>query len=682
MRKSAAAALVAASLATLAGPAALRHALDVPAPPVPVETGRTVLGRDGLLLRAFPVADGRWRLGVRLEEVDRRFVDMLVAYEDRRFRDHDGVDGRALLRAAWQLATSGRIVSGASTLTMQLARLESGADTRSLSGKLAQIARARAIERSASKDEILERYLTLAPYGGNIEGVRAASLAYFGKEPRRLSAAEAALLVALPQSPEARRPDRDRKAARAARDRVLDRALEAGVVTAAEARAARREPVPGRAMLPVHAAHLAGELARSVPAGAAVGTAIDTGLQLRLEELARAAAHRLGRDISLAILVADSVSGEIRASIGSPDIFDARRDGYVDMTARPRSPGSALKPLIYALAFDAGLAHPETLIEDRPASFAGYRPENFDREFRGTVRVREALQLSLNVPAVRLLEAVGPARMVAAMRRAGAHPLVGGYSPPGLAIGLGGVGVTLRDLVAIHAGLVRGGRPVALTPLPAKSVSAGAEIVSPLAAWEVVDVLAGAPTPGHVRGGRIAFKTGTSYGYRDAWAVGADGRHVIGVWVGRPDGAPMPGMIGLDAAAPVMFDAFARLEKIVPLLAPPPGARRLTTAELPPVLQRFGGPVRRAAAPSGPAIAFPPDGARVETGDRLERIALKVRGGRPPFVWLADGVPVAAAERGRQHLFAPSSSGYVTLTVIDGDGASARATVFVDRASP
>ena len=677
--RSAIAAIGLACFAVAAVPAALRTGMTrVDLPPPSIETGTVVVGKDGAILRAFPVADGRWRLKADLDRIDGRFQQMLIAYEDRRFFSHDGVDGRAVLRAAGQVLANGRVVSGASTLTMQLARLEGSIDTRGPSGKLRQMALARAIEAEAGKREILGRYLTLAPYGGNIEGVRAASLAWFGKEPVRLSAAEAALLVALPQSPEARRPDRDPAAAKAARGRVLERAVEAGLISSAEARVANAEPIPQRHDLPLHAVLLAARLATGKPAGAVVPTTIDSALQARLETLAKEAVARLGRDISAAILVADLKTGEISASVGTADPFDRRRDGYVDMTGRPRSPGSALKPLIYALGFDAGLAHPETLIEDRPASFAGYRPENFDHQFRGTVRVREALQLSLNVPAVKMLEAVGPSRLVAAMRRAGAPPQLSDLSPPGLAVGLGGIGITLRDLVAIHAALATGGRKVQLHEQAAPAFAPSEEIVSSRAAWQVMDVLAGAPTPGNVRGGRIAFKTGTSYGYRDAWAVGADGAHVIGVWVGRPDGAPMPGLIGLDAAAPILFDAFERLGRRVPLPDAPAGVREMTTASLPPALRRFGGPRARKDAADSPVIAYPPAGARVEIGSRLDALALKVRGGQAPFVWLADGVPIAAADLERQRLFVPPGDGFVTLTVIDAAGASARASVFID----
>jgi penicillin-binding protein 1C len=283
------------------------------------------------------------------------------------------------------------------------------------------------------------------------------------------------------------------------------------------------------------------------------------------------------------------------------------------MTRAVRSPGSTLKPLIYGLAFEQGVAHPETLIEDKPIDFAGYAPANFDRQYHGTVSLRRALQLSLNIPAIQLLEAVGPARLVARMRRAGATAILSDMSPPGLAVGLGGVGVTLTDLVAIHAAIARGGAavPLILERHKELNLTAPSQVLEGRAAWYVASILAGAPGPNHVSPGSIAFKTGTSYGYRDAWAVGFDGKHAIGVWVGRPDGAPVPGLIGVDAAAPILMDAFARLGPLTPLKAAPPGILMASAGSLPAPLRRFRSPnTRGLAAARAPEIAFPPQDVR------------------------------------------------------------------------
>ena len=654
------------------------------------ERSVTVVDRSGALLRAFTIADGRWRLPVTLEEIDPRFLAMLLAYEDKRFHQHPGVDPLALVRAAGQFVTSGRIVSGGSTLTMQLARLIEPRESRSVTAKLRQIARALQIERRLTKRQILERYLTLAPYGGNVEGVRAAALAYFGREPGNLRVGEAALLVALPQLPESRRPDRDPTAAGRARDRVLERMAAAGVIPGADARMAARRPINSRRFpLPAHAPHLARDLVRATPGVARHATTIDRGLQAGLEAVAAEQARHLGDRLSVAMVLADPSTGEILARVGAADFFDETRAGSVDMTRAVRSPGSALKPFIYALAFDGGLAHPETLIDDRPADFDGYRPQNFDMSYQGTVTVREALQMSLNVPAVAALEAVGPMRLVSAFRRAGVRPRLPRDERPGLAIGLGGVGITLQDLVTLYTALPRGGTaaPLRDRPDPAGAAAGTARLFGETAAWYVNRILAGTPPPAHASRAHIAYKTGTSYGFRDAWAVGYDGRHVLGVWVGRPDATAVPGLTGRSAAAPILFEAFARLPGArAPLPGIPAGALQASTGELPVGLRRFempgrAGPVRHARI-KPPAITYPPDGARVElAGAGLAApgrpLALKIQGGLPPFNWLANGTPVTGPERGRSVHWLPRGKGYFTVTVIDAAGRTDKVSFYL-----
>ena len=578
-----------------------------------------VLDRDGKLLRPYTTPEGRWRLAATRDDLDPRFLDLLFAYEDKRFNTHFGVDPLALARAIAQLIAQGRVVSGGSTLTMQVARLLEPRPQRSLTAKLRQIIRAVELEWSLSKDEILSLYLSLAPYGGNLEGVRAASLTYFGKEPRRLTLGEAAMLVGLPQSPEQRRPDRSSDAARHARARVLDRLAAAGMVSAEEIARAKAEPVPdGRRPMPMLAAHAADAIVSAAPRRNVYRLTIDALLQRNLQELARERVQSLGPDISIAILAADNASGEVLARVGSADYFDVRRAGQVDMTFAIRSPGSTLKPFIYGLAFEDGLVHPETLIEDRPVRFGGYAPENFDQTFQGTVTARRALQLSLNVPAVALLDRVGASRFAARLQQAGVALALPPGEVPGLAMGLGGVGVNLTNLVALYAGLARLGTTVPLVQQAAGEVAPPHRLLDPVAAWYVGNILLGTPPPENAAGGRIAFKTGTSYGYRDAWAVGFDGKHTIGVWVGRPDGAPVSGLTGRTAAAPVLFDAFARTGKsAAPLPSRPSGVLVATTGKLPPPLQRF---YRGAGIGEGSdqqlRIMFPPDGARIELRTR------------------------------------------------------------------
>lgn len=650
-----------------------------------VAVSRAVLDRKGVLLRAFQTPDDRWRLAAGPQDVDPLYLRMLLAYEDRRFRDHAGVDPRALLRAASQMVSSGRIVSGASTLTMQTARLLMEGPTRSAVAKWRQIVLALALERRLSKDEILTLYLTRAPFGGNVEGVRAASLAWFGKEPKRLTPAECALLVALPQSPEARRPDRFAGNARAARDRVLAAMTLRGVLSVEEAAAARREPVPTlRRDVPLLAAHAAREALARLEGGASeVRLTLDAGLQSRLEALAASRARRLGRRISLAILVADHKTGEVLAHVGSAGLLDEERRGHVDMTHAVRSPGSTLKPLIYGLAFEEGIAHPDSFIEDRPMTLAGYSPTNFDRAFQGTVRVADALQASLNVPAVELLDAVGTARFISRLKAAGADPRFPPGEAPGLAAALGGFGMTLDELVELYGGFARGGRAMALKryaddPDPALATPPR-RFLSETAAWRIADILSRVPPPEAANGEGVAYKTGTSYGYRDAWAVGFDGRHVIGVWVGRADGTPVPGITGYLAASPILFDAFQRIgPERARLPGPPKALEGEDRVPAPLVHARTRTPRRGGAEALGPEIFYPPDGAIVELGSQATGSAplvVKARRGRGPFVWLANGKPVASGPFARSVSIVPDGPGTSTIAVIDADGRAARVTL-------
>ena len=648
-----------------------------------------VVDRDGKLLRPFITRDGYWRLPVSSKDVDPRFLAMLIAYEDKRFYAHHGVDPKAIARAGWQALTHGRIVSGGSTLTMQVARLLEPRPQRRFTDKIAEMIRAVQIERRLTKQQILDLYLQLAPYGGNVEGTRAASLAYFGKEPRRLSTAEAAMLVALPQAPESRRPDRKPKAAEAARNRVILRLRNDGIINADQAEASSTEAAPkGRLAFPLLAAHVAERLAKTVPDGTVEQTTIARELQASLETLARGRAIALGSGVAAAILVIDNDTGEVRAHVGGTGYFDAIRAGQMDLATALRSPGSTLKPFIYGLAFEDGLVHPETLIDDRAVRYGAYAPENFDDTFHGTVTVRTALQQSLNVPALQILNAVGPARLMARIQNAGVKLVLPENAAPGLAVGLGGAGIRLTDLAALYVALARGGNPVALSWRISERRNAPQlrRLFEPNAAWMIGDVLKGAPAPENTISGQIAFKTGTSYGFRDAWAVGYDGATTIAVWVGRPDGAAVPGIVGRIAAAPILFEAFQRLGTVRKPLAPaPPGTVIARTNELPAALQRFRpnalpeiASVSQAEAP--PAIAFPPDGARIDLAGESQgtAVSLKVYGGTPPFTWLVDGVPVTSGEFRRDTFWEGPARGFARLSVIDAKGQTATARVRVE----
>jgi penicillin-binding protein 1C len=654
--------------------------------PLPLEqanqTSVTIVDRNGKLLRAFAMKDGRWRLPVDAKkDVDTTYLKLLFAYEDQRFYDHAGVDPIALARAAWQLVSRGHIVSGGSTITMQLARLmEEPAHHRSFYAKLRQIVRAFEIEHRLSKEQILNLYLAMAPFGGNLEGIRAASIAYFSKEPKRLTLAEAALLVALPQSPETRRLDRYPNVARAARDRVLDRMVDEHQIAREDAEQARAVAVPKlRKPMPILAPHSSDAATAAMKNAPLIKLTLDANLQKVLEPLAKDRALALGPNISVAIIVVDNASGDVLARVGSADYFDESRSGQVDMTRAIRSPGSTLKPFIYGLAFEDGFVHPESLIDDRPIRFGSYAPENFDMTFQGTVPVKRALQFSLNVPAIALLDRVGSSRLSSRLRQAGANLVLPKDEAPGLAMGLGGVGVTLQDLALLYAGLPRLG-----TTKPLREIIDGKDDREPMrlmdqvAAWQVGHVLLGVPPPENAVRGKIAFKTGTSYGYRDAWSVGFDGRITIGVWVGRPDGAPVPGLIGRVAAAPILFDAFARTGR-QPIALPkaPKGAVMVAGNEkLPLPLRRFRpiGELVRAGNEQAPHIQFPLNGSRIDVdragGVDAAAMPVKVAGGVLPMTVVVNGVSAGEIDGRRQRLIDPPGPGFARLTVIDATGAA------------
>lgn len=648
-----------------------------------------VTDRHGVVLRAFPVEDGRWRVKADVKAIDPSLVTALVAYEDKRFRSHSGVDVVALARAVQSLISSGRIVSGGSTITMQTARLLEPRP-RTLGSKLLESIRAWQIERRLSKDEILELYLTLAPYGGNIQGVRAASWAYFGKEPTALSPDQIAMLIALPQSPEARRPDRHPQAAVVSRKRVLERLASQGVFARDRASESSEYPAPGRHPFPASAWHASEEaLTRAREwrsgAGGEIRTTIDLSLQNELEGLARRAAAP-GNGVQVAIMAVEISSREIRAAVGSAD--RSGPGGWLDLTNRARSPGSTLKPFIYGLAFDDGVAVSGTRINDLPRRFATYRPEDFDRVFHGEVTVAEALQHSLNVPAVEALDAVGARRFAAALSFAGAQlslPL-NAQDDVGLPVALGGAGLTVRDLALLYAALGDGGRAVPLRWLASEAVVAAkvppraTQIMSSQSAEQIVQILAGAPAPaGRVpavltkEAPEIAFKTGTSYGYRDAWAAGIGGDYAVVVWAGRADGTPRPRVTGRSGVLPALFDAFDAIARATPTRGDVSVRRQVVVEQSPPAsLALFEGK----ATP--PHILFPPDGAEVWTDGEHRDFVLAAEG-RGTLTWYAEGQPIGRNPAG-DAVWRPTTPGFYVLAVADSEGRTSRTRVRIKAA--
>jgi penicillin-binding protein 1C len=657
----------------------LLFALDLALPP-PLARVRTVspvvVDAHGEWLMAFTTRTGTWRLEARLDEIDPEFQRRLVAIEDARFWHHPGIDPIALARASVAYARAGHITQGGSTITMQLARMLEPRP-RTIASKVIEMIRAVQIERRLSKREILAAYLTLTPYGGNLEGVRAASRAYFQRDPQWLDDAEMALLIALPQAPEARRPDRHPNAARAARDRVLDRFAAAGLISQSRAAEGKQVAVPTRAPFPYSAPHAAQELVAAHPGEGVVASTLDARLQRELEVLARRRAEGLERDAQIAVLAVELEGRAVRARIGGAG--RERAGGYIDMTRAVRSPGSALKPFLYAIAFDEGIAAPETLVRDAPRRFGGYLPENFDRRFHGDVTLEDALRHSLNLPAVATLERVGAGRFQAALTRAGADVQLPhrADAEPGLALALGGVGITLEDLVQLYATLGDGGRARPLVDDMPGAFAFSRRFVRAETAERVLDILASSPHPaGRVpaqlaqNAPRVAFKTGTSYGFRDAWAVGVSNGYAIGVWVGRPDGGPRPGVTGREAALPILFEAFD-------MLGAPGAPARAPNQEnherVAPALVRLESQERE-----GLSILFPPMGVEVlvlEYGRGARGLSLSARGGRQPLTWYAEGARVETEPTSGRAVWRPSAPGFYNVSVVDANGESANVRV-------
>ncbi|OZI78239.1 penicillin-binding protein 1C [Bordetella genomosp. 6] len=674
-----------------------------PLPRFGSDGAQVVVAADGTPLRTYPSRDGVWRYPVGPGQVSPHYLQTLLTYEDRWFYWHPGVNPFAMARAGWQWAAHGRIVSGGSTLTMQVARLLdpelAGQPSKTLSAKLRQAWRAIQLEMHYSKHEILALYLSHAPMGGIVEGVEMGARMWLGKSAADLSHAEAALLTALPQAPSRLRPDRHPQAAQLARDKVLQRMAQRGVWDAALVADARIEnvvapPLRARWLAPLAAQRLLGEAG---PAAGVVRSTLDPDIQSTVEAMLLDRVDALPPKVSMAVLVMDNDSLEVKAYAGSADFADDSRYAHVDMVRGVRSPGSTLKPFLYALALDEGLIHSESLLLDAPLSFGGYAPGNFQAAFAGPVSVAQALQRSLNVPAVDLLDRVGPARFASVMLAGGVHLRMPAGAAPNLSLILGGGGTTLEELVGAYRALARGGlsgRP----RLRASQPRIEARLMSPGAAWIVRDILESGGHPdrplfqGGAAGRQLAWKTGTSFGFRDAWAVGVTDRYTIGAWVGRPDGTPNPGFFGANVAAPLLRDIVAALPAGAP--APrtrPPQVQAVVTCW--PLGWRLGSapagicPERRVAwalddtvppsfvgyadTATGPLrIEGVADGSilRPVPGRRAVTLEVGAQGASGEVWWMLDGKVYRSGAAGQAQTLTLSRNGRYALTVMDGQG--------------
>lgn len=538
---------------------------------------RVVVDENDRPLRSFADKNGIWRYPIKLHQVSPLYIEALINYEDRWFWQHPGINPISLLRAAIQNITSNKIISGGSTLSMQVARILHP-HQRSLWGKSKQVLRTLQLEWQLDKMQILQLYLNTAPFGGTIEGVQAASFTYLNKSAQDLTHAEAALLAVLPQAPTRYRPDLHAQAAQNARNKVLQRLADFDVWQQEVVDDALLEQVFSFNFRPKQLAPLlARRLLNHSNGQSVVKSTIDSDLQLALQDSLTSYMTRLPKQSSAAILVVDNKSSAVKAYIGTADFANAKRHGYVDMVQAIRSPGSTLKPFIYALALDEGLIHSHSLLADVPRSWGDYRPSNFNGAFNGPVSAADALKRSLNMPAVDLLERYGVNRFVAQLENAGLSLSIPS-GKPNLAIILGGAGISLERLVEGYSAFANRGKVSQLRFLQKEltQMVQPRNLLSPESAWVVQDILADIERPGSIdtfasslQTTNMAWKTGTSYGFRDSWAIGITKEFTLGVWLGRPDGTAMPGHYGGISAGPLLFNVADRLNMSAQQIAKP-----------------------------------------------------------------------------------------------------------------
>ena len=523
--------------------------------PTKRQFAKVIVAEDGAPLRSFADEQGIWRYPVTLKQVSPLYIQALIHYEDRWFWYHPGVNLLSIIRALVQNITNNRIVSGGSTLTMQVARLISP-HSRSISGKLKQIAIALQLELHYNKQDILTYYLNHVPFGGTIEGIQAACYTYLGKSAQELSHAEAALLTVLPQAPSKNRPDRHPAQALVVRNKVLQRLARKSIWSDQIISQALKEPVTANhnkqaIIAPLLTRRLKAEMANE----SIIQTTISIDMQMEIEALVKNYVEQLPIKTSAAVLIVENKTLNVKAYVGSANFFDANRFGHVDMVKAIRSPGSTLKPFLYGIAIDEGLIHSASLLIDAPLSFDNYKPENFSRGFRGPVSASHALTRSLNIPAIQLLHHLEPKLFVSRLKNAGLKLQLNNHAKSNLSVILGGVGSNLETLVGTYTALANQGHAGKIKFLKNNPIEQR-YLLSAGSAWIIRNILSKQQKHNpHA----LSWKTGTSYGHRDFWSIGVTATHTIGVWIGRPDGTPLPGHYGAHTASPLLFSIVENL---------------------------------------------------------------------------------------------------------------------------
>ncbi len=532
----------------------------------PVST--LVYARDGELLRAYTANDDIWRIHCSMVEISHFHQKLVLAYEDRWFYWHYGINPISIIRAAITNFKAGQILAGGSTLTMQIARMTEP-KARNFASKLKEAVRALQLEWSFSKKELLEIYFNLAPYGGNIEGVGSAALFYFGKPPAKLSIGEIALLTALPNSPTQLRPDVNSQLALLGRNKVLNRLSKMGIISEQQYKDALNESIPSvRRELPFLAPHLCDFLKQRFPQIHEFHSTIDLKIQNTCQNLLVQHLGGLrGRGISNgAVVVIDNQSMEVLTLVGSANFFDKINSGQVNGAMAPRSPGSALKPFVYALAMDQGIISPKSILEDVPVDYSGYSPENFDDIYHGVVTVEQALAQSLNIPAVNLTAQLNDKGIYSLLKSTGFTTIHRTQSEYGLPIILGSCEVKLLELTTLYASLANKGQFRSYHLLQNEAPALPKSIISAPVSFIITEILTQLERPElpaywefSLNQPKVAWKTGTSYGHRDAWSIGYRPEVTIGVWLGNFSGKGVPDLVGAEVATPLLFNLFNAL---------------------------------------------------------------------------------------------------------------------------